>query len=133
LLPISKVEYWVDLADYDLKAAEVMLSGGMFLYVGFMCHQVIEKMLKSYYAHTQNLTPPATHNLLLLATESGIYDLLSDDRKKLLSQLMPLNIQARYPTDKERILKSLSYEKCQDLIVKTKELTQWIKTQLLKK
>jgi HEPN domain-containing protein len=132
-LPINKVEYWIDLADYDLQAAEVMLTGKMFLYVGFMCHQVIEKMLKSYYAYSQSLTPPAIHNLLMLATESGIYDLLSEDQKKLLSQLMPLNIQARYPTDKERILKSLTYEKCHDLIDKTKELSEWIKMQLLTK
>ena len=115
-MPVNKVEYWINLADYDLKAAEVMLTGKMFLYVGFMCHQVIEKMLKSYYVYSQNPTPPAIHNLLMLATESGISDLLSDDQKKLLSQLMPLNIQARYPTDKEKILKSLTYEKCHDLI-----------------
>lgn len=43
---------------------------------------------------------------------------------------MPLNIQARYPTEKERILKSLSYEKCRDLIDKTKELSLWIKARL---
>ena len=125
-----KVQYWVELAEYDLKAAEVMLAGKMFLYVGFMCHQVIEKMLKAYYVHKKNAIPPTIHNLLILATESGIYDLLSDDQKKLLGQLMPLNIQARYPTERDRILKSLSYEKCYDLIDKTKELSEWIKAQL---
>jgi len=35
----------VDLAQYDLETAQVMLDGGRFLYVGFMCHQVVEKSL----------------------------------------------------------------------------------------
>jgi HEPN domain-containing protein len=126
----TKVHYWIDLAEYDLEAAKVMLKGKMFLYVGFMCHQVIEKTLKGYYVYSLGITPPTIHNLLKLATDSGIYDLLSDDHKKLLGTLMPLNIQARYPTEKERILKSLSYEKCRDLIDKTKELSLWIKARL---
>jgi hypothetical protein len=36
-------EYWFDIAEYDLETARVMLQGKRFLYVGFMCHQVIEK------------------------------------------------------------------------------------------
>lgn len=33
----TKVQYWIDLAEYDLEAAKVMLKGKMFLHVGFMC------------------------------------------------------------------------------------------------
>lgn len=44
----DKVKYWLKLAEYDLDTAKVMLNGGRYLYVGFMCHQVIEKMLKGY-------------------------------------------------------------------------------------
>ena len=54
----NKIDYWVDIADYDLKTAEAMLETGRFLYVGFMCHQAIEKMLKGYYVFVRNEQPP---------------------------------------------------------------------------
>ena len=45
----DKINYWLDLADYDLETAKAMLNSGRFLYVGFMCHQTIEKALKAMY------------------------------------------------------------------------------------
>ena len=44
----EQVQYWLDLADYDLDTAEAMHQTGRWLYVAFMCHQVIEKTLKAY-------------------------------------------------------------------------------------
>ena len=44
----NKVAYWTDIADYDLKTAEAMYQTGRWLYVAFMCHQVIEKTIKAY-------------------------------------------------------------------------------------
>ena len=41
----EKIQYWIDIAEYDLETAKVMLEGKRFLYVGFMCHQVTEKMI----------------------------------------------------------------------------------------
>jgi HEPN domain-containing protein len=43
----EKVKYWIDLSDYDLETAEAMLSSGRYLYVGFMCHKAIEKIIKT--------------------------------------------------------------------------------------
>lgn len=45
----DKVRYWVELSDYDLDTAQAMLETRRYLYVGFMCHQVIEKILKAYW------------------------------------------------------------------------------------
>lgn len=44
--PYEKVTYWLDSADYDLETAKAMLDTGRLLYVGFMCHQTVEKVLK---------------------------------------------------------------------------------------
>lgn len=41
----EKINYWIEIAEYDLETARVMLEGRRFLYVGFMCHQVIEKVM----------------------------------------------------------------------------------------
>jgi HEPN domain-containing protein len=45
----DKVKYWLELSDYDLETALAMLNSKRYLYVGFMCHQTIEKIFKSYY------------------------------------------------------------------------------------
>ena len=39
----DKVKYWLELSDYDLETALAMLNSKRYLYVGFMCHQIIEK------------------------------------------------------------------------------------------
>ena len=74
-MPNSKVQYWIELAEYDLETAEVMLNTKRYLYVGFMCHQVIEKMLKGYFVYVKDETPEKIHNLTKLAKHSGLYDL----------------------------------------------------------
>ena len=45
----EKVKYWLDLSDYDYDTALAMQQSGRYLYVGFMCHQTIEKILKAYF------------------------------------------------------------------------------------
>ncbi|HHU60976.1 MAG TPA: HEPN domain-containing protein [Natronincola sp.] len=107
-----------------------MLETKRFLYVGFMCHQTIEKLLKAYYVSVSEDTPPYIHNLSRLANLSGLFEQLSEDQKDLFDLLEPLNIEARYPTHKDLIFDSLTHEKCEKLIAQTKELAEWIKSQL---
>lgn len=45
----DKVKYWIELSDYDFETAEAMFTSKRFLYVGFMCHQTIEKAFKAYF------------------------------------------------------------------------------------
>lgn len=95
-----------------------------------MCHQVIEKILKGYYVLVKKGNPPYTHNLIYLAEQSGIYAHMKEEQKSLLDILGPLNVEARYPTHKERVMRSLSQKKCNEIIEKTEGLFQWIKQQL---
>lgn len=129
---INKISYWVELSDYDLKTAEVMLDGKRYLYVGFMCHQAVEKILKAYFADKINETPPYTHNLSKLSELSGLNKIMDDDKKTFLFSVQPLNIEARYPSYKENLLKSLNQENTSELITKTKEFLQWVKQMLSK-
>lgn len=125
----DKVKYWLDLAEYDLETAKVMLDGKRYLYVGFMCHQVIEKALKAVIAK-KGETPPKIHNLSRLANLSGLFGLLSEEQQTFLFSLNPLNIEARYPVYKDSIYKSLSFDICKDLIKDTEEFFLWIKEKL---
>lgn len=127
----EKVNYWIDLASYDLETAYAMLQSSRFLYVGFMCHQTVEKILKGYYVYEKKETAPYTHNLTFLAEKSGLFQLMSDSHKDLLDLLGPLNIQARYPTYKEKLMKSLSEKRCEEIVKETEGFYQWIRQQLL--
>jgi HEPN domain-containing protein len=126
----TSVQYWVDLSDYDLETANAMLKSARYLYVGFMCHQTIEKILKGYFASIFDEIPPFTHNLAFLIERSRLNNELSEDQKAIVDELEPLNIEARYPEYKERLLRQLTKHKCVELINNTTSLQQWIKTKL---
>ncbi|HWQ75238.1 MAG TPA: HEPN domain-containing protein [Syntrophomonas sp.] len=91
-----------------------------------------KKGLKGYYAFNIKDTPPHIHNLIMLAKKGQLFDMLSEEQKDLMDLLEPLNIEARYPTVKEKLMQSLSQEKCQEITKKTEALYLWIKAKLLK-
>lgn len=126
----KQIKYWIDLSDYDLETAEAMLSGRRYLYVGFMCHQTIEKAFKAYFSKLKSETAPYSHSLSYLAKKGEFYELFSERQKEFIDQIEPLNIEARYPSHKEKLLRSLSESKCREIISQTKELQKWIKERL---
>jgi HEPN domain-containing protein len=128
----TKITYWIELSDYDMKTASVMLDGQRFLYVGFMVHQSIEKILKAFYVMKHDETPPFSHRLSLLAKKASIYESLSEEQKDFMDLIEPLNIEARYLSNKEQLIKSLTQDRCQDILKKGEELQLWIKKTLLK-
>ena len=127
---IDKITYWTELSDYDVETAEVMLKNKRYLYVGFMCHQSIEKIFKAYFVRLKNETAPYTHALSYLAKKGEFYDLFSEEQRDFIDMLEPLNIETRYPSYKERLLRSLTDAKCTEILNNTKQLQQWIKQKL---
>ena len=126
----KKVKYWVEISDYDFQTAKAMLKSKRYLYVGFMCHQAVEKILKAYYVSLNDTQPKFTHRLTYLTESTGVENQLSDEQKFFIDELEPLNIEARYPTYKEKLFKKLSFEKCKEIIKNTEEFIQWIKEKL---
>lgn len=126
----NKIQYWIDLSDYDLETADAMQKSMRFLYVGFMCHQTIEKIFKAYFIFLTEEVAPFSHSLSYIAKKANFYMEFSEDQKDFIDLLEPLNIEARYPSHKDRLLKSLNQSKSQDILIKTKELQEWIKQRL---
>ena len=129
-MDLDKVKYWSELSDYDLDTADAMFSTGRWLYVGYMCHQVIEKIFKAYWCSRKEEPAPFSHNLLNLAQSCGLGSLLDEDRRQFVIELMPLNIEARYPDYKSRISASLNEKVCTDIMNQTQQLQLWIKSKL---
>ena len=129
LSEFGKAAYWLDGAEYDLQTAKAMLETRRFLYVGFMCHQAVEKALKAVFV-TRMLGEelPYIHKLMRLANLSGLSAEMTEEQLALLDILSPLNVEARYPLHRERLLASLTPKRCQQLIDETEALLTWIKT-----
>ncbi len=126
----NKVTYWLDIADYDLDTAEAMYQTGRWLYVAFMCHQVIEKTIKAYWCATQTTDPPYTHNHMRLADGCGLYEMMNDEQRDFLDTITNYNIEARYPEDKAELAKTLTIEFCRKMIDDTRKIQLWIKEKL---
>ena len=81
---------------------------------------ILEKILKAYYTYSRNELAPYSHSLSYLAKKANIFDEFSEEQKDFIDQIEPLNIEARYLSYKERLLKSLNEKKCLEIIRGTK-------------
>jgi HEPN domain-containing protein len=128
----ERVKYWLELADYDIETAMAMLQTKRYLYVGFMCHQTIEKAIKAIIARdcAKDEIPPKIHDLSRLAIRAKLIDTMSETQQDFIEELNPLNIEARYPEYKEQITQTLTPQRCKSIIARTEELLCWIKEQL---
>ena len=125
----DKVAYWLEGSEYDFQTAHAMLETKRYLYVGFMCHQAVEKALKGVLVSRKpEDEPPYIHKLVRLANLSGLTEEMTEDQLSLLDLLRPMNIEARYPMYKERLLSSLTEDKCKAMIQETEVLLSWLKS-----
>ena len=74
--------------------------------------------------------PLKIHSLSRLAEKTGIDKDMDENQLDFLDALEPLNIEARYPSYKERLMKSLDFDRCKELINETDEFRLWIKSKL---
>ena len=126
----DKVTYWIEMSDYDFDTAKAMLETKRYLYVAFMCRQTVEKILKAYWSKVLEEPPLKIHSLSRLAEKSGLDIDMSEEQTDFIDELEPLNIEARYPSYKERLMKSLTSDRCKELIEQTDKLRTWIKSKL---
>lgn len=122
----ERIEYWIEISEYDLDTASAMQTTGRYLYVGFMCHQSIEKILKAVFVKVHNSTPPFIHSLIRLAEKIQLISQLSNEQLDFLDELEPMNLNARYPAHKDQLYKLIDQNKSKYFLNKTTELQKWI-------
>lgn len=124
----KSTKQWIQIAEYDLETAKAMLKTGRYLYVAFMCHQSLEKLLKGIISNKKGEMPPYTHNLLLLANLSGIQ--FNNSQLDFFAILNPYNIEARYPKTKQALSRLCTKRTAISILKRTKELFIWLKQKL---
>ncbi len=122
----ERVKYWLDIAAGDLDTAEYLFKGGRWLYVAFMCHQVIEKTLKAYWTASRDDDPPYTHSHIKLIEGCGLMPEINEEMLRFLAMMVPMNIEARYPQYKQNVAATLNQDVCEHILEQTKRLHQWI-------
>ena len=127
----DNVDYWLKIAD-DINVAKNLLKSKDYLWMGFVCHLIAEKALKAVYTAVVKEVPPYDHKLLNLAKLSDILTDLSDEQKKFLGRLQPLQIEARYPNHREKVKSGLTDEISKQIFNETEAFLCWIKQWLEK-
>ena len=129
---VDNADYWLKIADDDINVAKNLLKSKDYLWMGFVCHLIAEKALKAVYTAVVKEVPPYDHKLLNLAKLSDILTDLSDEQKKFLGRLQPLQIEARYPNHREKVKSGLTDEISKQIFNETEAFLCWIKQWLEK-
>ncbi|MFQ5640797.1 MAG: HEPN domain-containing protein [bacterium] len=93
----KSIRNWIAGSDYDLTTAKHMLDTGRYIYVVFMCHLALEKMLKAHVELHEDKAPPKIHHLKMLADRSGLK--IPDKFKDIILELNETSIPTRYPEE----------------------------------
>ncbi len=124
----ERIRSWKQKAEYDLKTAEAMLESKRYVYVGFMCQQALEKLLKAIYVSKKREEPPYTHNLRHLA-DLVVLDFPSETGR-FFDTLMAYYIVGRYPSYKENVAKRLTKNSSVTMLKETEKIFRWLQSQL---
>lgn len=122
----DRAEKWLSIVNEDLSVADDLYKTGHWLYVGFMCHQVIEKTLKYYWCVCRDDDPPYLHDHDRIAKGCGLYTKMSDEQKNFLQGIRDLYIEARYREVKDTVARRLNSENTAAILEQTKHLHLWI-------
>lgn len=116
---------WLLSAQYDIETAKHMLQTGRYLYVVFMCHLSVEKMLKAIVSECQETIPPKTHNLYTLFKLISLQ--IPDQYKELFADLNSASLPVRYPEDLAKLTSQYNQKVAEEFFVKTQEALKWLK------
>jgi len=108
-----------------LGPLNIWLKTGRYIYVLFMCHLSVEKLLKAFYEAALKKIPPKTHNLIYLSKSIGLE--IPEKFLRTVESLNDLSIVTRYPEDMDSLVKAFKRERVAEYLNRTKALLKWLK------
>jgi HEPN domain-containing protein len=120
---------WIASSNYDMQTAKAMSETGRYLYVVFICHLAMEKMLKALLSqkYPQDI-PPKIHNLITLAQKAGIKP--PDNLKDFFLRIDNVSVVTRYPEDMRALAKDFNKESAKLILSETRKILKWLKQNL---
>lgn len=123
---------FIKSAEYDSNTAEFMFKSKRYIYVIFMCHLSIEKMLKAIVTEITQKISPKSHNLIYLLKLGNVQ--LPSELFNFIAKINNASIVTRYPEDFSKILKAYPENIAEEYLSKTKEVYKCLKEhKILKK
>src|SRR4030042_3129996 len=122
---LKETQNWIDSSDYDFITADHMLQTERHIYVVFMCHLAIEKLLKAILHEVTGSPPPKTHDLIYLLKLADVH--MPDYLLEFTGKVNSASIVTRYPEDLSKILSAYSAVVARDYFNKAREVLEWLK------
>ena len=127
----ARTKHWIDSADYDWRVAHHMLKSRSYIYVLFLCHLTIEKLLKACLVEfTPREIPPKIHVLPQIAEKAGMLAEIPDQFQSLLAELTGLQEKTRYALEPNAPPSVYTREYTIQYLKRTEELRKWLKLKL---
>ena len=112
-------------SEYDFTTAQHMLKTGRYVYVVFMCHIAIEKLLKAVVAEITGRTPPKTHNLIYLVKLANLY--IPQELFDFVAKINNSSVVTRYPEDFKILITSYPEEIVREYLENTEKVLTWLR------
>jgi HEPN domain-containing protein len=119
----SDTQNWVALAEYDLETARHMLVTGRYLYVVFLCHLALEKILKAHVTEATQSVPAKSHDLIYLVKKSGVA--LPQPYLEFIGKINNASIPTRYPEDLKRAIAEYPQPVARDYLSHSEKVVEW--------
>ena len=123
------IKYWIDIAEKDWAIHLKLYDSMDFVYCLFFVHLMVEKLSKAVWVkYNVDNYPPKSHNTCYILDQAKIG--LSDEQKDFLLILNEFNIEGRYPDYNQKIFKICTKKYTDDILLKTKEIKEWLLSRL---
>ncbi|MBI2346285.1 MAG: HEPN domain-containing protein [Deltaproteobacteria bacterium] len=120
-------QQWIRHSEADFGTAQFLLRARKYLYVGFMCQQAVEKLLKAVICQEMDVTPPRTHNLIALG--DLIDARMNDHQRGIMTALTEYYLNNRYPEVKVALARRLTGPVARQVLQGTEAIIQWLREQ----
>ena len=119
------INNWLASSRYDFKTAEAIYKSRRYVYVIFMCHLAIEKMLKGVFCAKYKKLAPYTHNLIYLVNLARLK--IPSHILEFIETINDKSVPTRYPENIKEIERKFSLKLAQDHLSKTRGFFIWLK------
>lgn len=121
------VQNWLNSAEQDYTTMLHLIDSEDYSWALFLGHLVIEKTLKALYVSKHKQHAIFTHDLLRLASKTGLE--IAEEQQEWLDEITTFNLNVRYDSYKQDFYKLCTKEFTEEWVDRIKIIRKWLKSQ----